>query len=330
MMRAEGYDVTHYGVEGAESGATEQVDIMTQAEQISLLGHDFSDHTKFHGDDANLGNPLYRDFNRRLSHHLGLRVQPADIVCLTFGHGQAAAATLHPGVNVETGIGYPDTCSDFRIFESYAWMHFHQGKSQREGANYEWVIPNYFVAGDWPLVKTPQDYVLFFGRIGHSKGCQVVSELARRMPDVQFILCGQGDATPFLTSLNIEYRPPVTGIARAKLLGNARCVLMPTQFVEPFGGVAVEAMLCGTPVLGQPHGAFTETIEHGRTGYRCRVLNDWIDGINLVGGLDRAYIAERARRLWSLEAVGPQYSTVFQQIYDLHTGGGWYTCPSAL
>jgi len=327
MMRPLGYDVIHYGVEGAEAGATAYVEVMSRELQIALLGHDQSDKQKFHGDDANVGNPLYTEYNHLLRPLLEAHVEPGDIVCHPFGFAHASAAGTHKGINIETGIGYPDTYFPFRVFESYAWMHWHLGKHSRAGNSYEWVIPNYFVAEDWPVTVAPEGYVLYFGRLTPIKGCQVVSEIAKQMPDTKFILCGQGDPTPFLTSDNIEYRPPVTGKARAALLGNARAVLMPTQYVEPFGGVSVEALLTGTPVLASPFGAFPEIIESGKTGFLPRVLAEWVRGIELAPHLDRCYIANSARARYALEAVGPMYDAVFRQLHGLHQGRDWYSYP---
>lgn len=325
MMRPLGYKTIHYGVAGADSGANEQVDIMSQDEQIALLGHDFTDKSRFYGDDANVETPLYVEYNRRLKSALEKWVAPNDLVLLPFGHGHQAALGSNPGIPVESGIGYPTTFARYRIYESYAWMHRQQGIHGREGDNYEWVIPNYFVEEDWPVVTKTGEYVLFFGRIGHSKGCHYFAEIAKHVPDMQFIMCGQGDPTPFLTSPNIQYLPPIEGKARAELLGNAYAVVMPSQFVEPFGGVAIEAMLCGTPVLGVTYGAFTETIKPFVNGFRCRVLADWVSALQHVQLLNREGIAATARSKYSLKAVGPAYDRAFEQIYNLHTGGGWYT-----
>lgn len=330
MMRPLGYDVIHYGVEGAEAGATEYIEVMSRDVQVALLGHDQSDKQKFHGDDANVGNPLYTEYNHLLRPLLEAHVEPGDLVCHPFGFAHASAAGTHKGVNIETGIGYPDTYFPFRVFESQAWLHWHLGKHGRAGNSYEWVIPNYFVAEDWPVVSTPQDYVLYFGRLTPIKGCGVVADIARQMPETRFVLCGQGDPTPFLTSPNIEYLPPVTGKARAALLGNARAVLMPTQYVEPFGGVCVEAMLTGTPVLASPFGAFPELIRHGETGFLPRVLMEWVRGIERAGSLNRAAIGQYARSRFSLESVGPQYDLVFQQLSALAAGRDWYTYPGSL
>jgi 2-polyprenyl-3-methyl-5-hydroxy-6-metoxy-1,4-benzoquinol methylase len=82
-------------------------------------------------------------------------------------------------------------------------------------------------------------------------------------------------------------------------------------------------MLCGTPVVSVDYGAMTETITEGVMGYRCHTLQDWIDGINAVGDLDRRIIADTARAKWSLEACGARYDKIFRQLNDLYRKG-WY------
>ena len=86
-------------------------------------------------------------------------------------------------------------------------------------------------------------------------------------------------------------------------------------------------MLCGTPLLSVSYGAFTETIEDEVTGFRCHTLGDWLAALAHAPMLDRAYIAERARRLYGFNRVGKMYDRAFKQIADLH-GEGWYSSHS--
>ena len=51
--------------------------------------------------------------------------------------------------------------------------------------------------------------------------------------------------------------------------------MVPTYYVEPFCGVNVEAQLCGTPVISNDCGAFTETIENLKTGILAHTLKDF-------------------------------------------------------
>lgn len=318
------YEVIHYGVAGADV-ACEHVDLMTRTEQCRSLGE--RDERAFVGDVADITSRLYKEFNLRLRMALAARYEPGDLVLLPFGHAHADAVVGSGFTLVESGIGYPTLYgpAHFRIFESAAWMHWHQGRANRNGRNYEWVIPNYFDTAAWKFdaVGDP-DTVVYFGRICHIKGLDVVVEIARRRPDLRFVLCGQGDPEPYLVAPNIEYRPPISGRARSQLLGGARAILVPSLYTEPFGGVAVEAMMCGTPALTSPFGAFTETVEDEVTGYRCHTLGDWLGALDRTPELDRAYISERARRLYGYERVGTMYERAFGQIADLWDEG-WYT-----
>ncbi len=328
MMRELGYAITHYGVAGAMSGATEQVDIIGGEEFYELLGHRFEDKKRFHVADANTGNPLYRTFNARLREALAARVRPGDIVLHPLGIAHRDVLGSHAGVDLEMGIGYPESYLPFRVFETSMWMHFHQAKFGREPSFYEWVVPPYFDEMEWPLTRTPdteRPYVAFLGRISYTKGCHLIADVAKRMPNVRFVLCGQGDPTPFLTAPNVEYKEPIHGHERAEFLGNAIATIYPSQYAEPGGHTAIESMLCGTPVIAPPWGCFVETIEHGVTGFNCRTLSDWVLAVEHAPALDREEISRRARARWALDAVGPQYDEVFQQLHGHAVGRDWYS-----
>jgi glycosyltransferase involved in cell wall biosynthesis len=51
-----------------------------------------------------------------------------------------------------------------------------------------------------------------------------------------------------------------------ELMGQARAVLVPSVWYEPFGLVAIEAFAKGTPVIATDRGALPEIVEPGRTG----------------------------------------------------------------
>ena len=86
----------------------------------------------------------------------------------------------------------------------------------------------------------------------------------------------------------------------------------------------VEAQLCGTPAITSDYGAFTETVEHGATGYRCRTLDHYVWALKNVHTLDRLEIARRARSLYSLDRCAKMYQEWFEMLSTLW-GNGWYT-----
>ena len=348
MMQPLGYRVIEYSNGQSESAAVEKVVMLTARELETMQGK--HEKTAFHGSLAQIGSPWWTEFDRRLRLALKERVQPHDIICYPFGRSHQQLVKDFPEQHhVETGIGYPDRAfGAFRIYESYAWMHYHQGMHLnfdgdgrvlfrdnlpvvgRSGSDYEWVVPNYFDLDDWTPRTEPGEYLLYFGRICPEKGMAIICEIAKRISE-KIVVAGQGDIGPW-AGKNIEYIGPVTGKARDELLGKAKAVLMPTRFTEPFGGSGVEGMLCGTPLIAPDFGAFTETVKMGVNGFRCHTLRDWLDAIQAAPGLSRMMIAGMVRSTYSLETCGHRYNKIFRQITDLDVPAGadplkygWYS-----
>lgn len=324
MLQMYGYRVIEYANEGSESEAATKVVMLSQKELAEMTGARRKED--FHGDLAALGTPWHALFEQRLIEKLKKRVRPKDIICHPFGHAHSRLLTEFPdNIHVETGIGYPTLMPNaLHIFESYAWRHYHCGKDGRQGTHYEWVIPNYFEINDWQPNYEPGKYIAFLGRIDACKGIDTIYEIAHYI-DKKIVLCGQGNPEKWKHP-NIEYWGPISGTQRSEFMRNAICSLMPTNFIEPFGGSGVEGLLCGTPLIATDYGAFTETVQNGINGYRCKTLRDWIEAIEKVDSLDRAIIAKRARATYSLEACGKQYAKAFEQIHELYADG-WYSLP---
>ena len=335
MVRSTGNYIIHYGVEGSTSGANESYDVITLEEQEKFIGK-FDPNSREHvGKFANVGSDLYSLFNQRLNKLLKENTEKGDIILLPFG---AAHNVALEGLNhcyfLESGIGYNQPCFNFRVYESRAWLHHIAGKEigmkQQDvyiGSDYHWVIPNYYDLSDWNVKKSSGSYVLFMGRIMENKGLGIISEVAKNLPEIDFVLTGHGDPTPFLKSSNIHYLGPVPADKRAELMANAICTLAPSRYLEPFCGVAVESMLCGTPAIGSSFGAFTETIEHGISGFRCRTLGDWINAILESQSWDRARwkgVKDYAQNKYDMYKLAHDYQKVFTQLTDLGQSG-WYT-----
>ena len=348
MMRSAGYEVYHYGVETSTTGANKDINLLTKDEWIYLRKESYkylhksltdeevdaklNDHTAFIGELANWSTPLYWTFNERLRKALenNYRSMSTDIVCITFGPAHEDALRDKNYLMIETGIGYPNPYKSFRIYESYAKYHFDVSKEDDQTKNYWFVVPNYYNTLEFPLSLNPDNKKIgFLGRIHDGKGVNVIVEIAKNFPHINFILCGQGDAIHYTNaSSNIIYKPPITGAERGKYLGGLTALLTPTKFIEPFCGVSVEAQLCGTPVISSHYGAFVENIENFKTGVRCHTLSDYCYGVQMAldGKFNRQYIHERAVKLFDMYNVAKQYDYTFRSILELTNGNnGWYS-----
>lgn len=358
MMKPYGWDTIVYTNEGS---------IVPDATVVTLLNaEEFArfyprkDKTQFHGDHAVIGDRGWPDFNSRLIVELSKRIKPGDIILHPFGRAHEQLVNVFPQcIHTESGIGYGDKpFGAWRIFESQAWRHYHWGRWDHDGSvpqgekgqnrYYSWVVPNYFDLDDWAMGSGKGDYVVYMGRITPEKGMStigaIIREYAKRSKATsevppRFVFAGQGDfeknvmeyvlsdPRPEDHCLNIEYVGPVHGRKRSELIGNARCMLMPSSFIEPFAGSGVESMICGTPLISVDYGAFTETIREGVSGYRCNTLGDWVNAIEASKKLDRATVAAVTRERYSLQACGKLYDTAFRQLNELR-GAGWYSTQS--
>ena len=344
MMISRGFEVYHYGIETSKPNATKNIELLTKDEWTKLRFDSYkflypeltedeikiklNDTKSFIGDLGNIGTPLYTEFNNRFRTAIqeNYRSNKTDIVCLPFG---ASVEPAIKGLNylcVETGIGYPNSYKDFRIFESYCKLHITMEKDKKPCQHYWFVIPNYYDIVEWPLSLNPdKNQVGYFGRICDIKGCNIIVEIAKQFPQLIFILCGQGDPTKYLIRPNIIYNPPIHGLERGIFLGS---LIAPSMYLEPFCGVNVEAQLCGTPVITNDCGAFVETIEPFKTGMLCHTLADYYAAIQMAidNKFDRKYINERATRLYDMYNVGKKYEYAFKTMLDVYNGkNGFYS-----
>src|SRR5690606_8993371 len=106
--------------------------------------------------------------------------------------------------------------------------------------------------------------------------------------------------------------------------------IAPTRYIEPFGTVHIEAMAAGCPVVSTDWGVFTETVEHGVNGFRCRMFDEFVKTVGYATGdsFYRTVIANDARRRIGMERVAVLYGDYFTRLRILW-GDGFYTRASA-
>lgn len=324
MMKDLGHHVTFYGAEGSNIPCNEFVPIISDDLRKKLLGKEAYQHARidyktplFQVSNAN----AIREINARQRHQdflmtIGGRAQmPIFDACLNFPTRQM--------LGVEYSIGYVGNFAGCRVFESYAWMHNCYGEQRiANGRFFDEVIPMFFDPDRFPFRSgmETEDYYLFVGRLIHEKGVGVACQAATAA-GVKLKIIGHGGDRRNITGGH-EFLGDVDWRTRNEVMSKAKAVLCPTLYLEPFNCVAVEAQLCGTPVISTDWGGFTETVQHGVSGYRCRMLQDFVDGIKAVEYLDRRGIRERAIEKYSMDAIRPRYETYLRRLETLW-GAGW-------
>jgi glycosyltransferase involved in cell wall biosynthesis len=139
-------------------------------------------------------------------------------------------------------------------------------------------------------------YLLFLGRMAPEKGAHRAVEVARRA-GLPLLLAGKMHAQdeheyfdehvrPQLGP-NASYLGEVDDAEKLRLLRDARALVNPIRWREPFGLVMIEALACGTPVLAFPEGAASEIVVHGTTGYLCTDERDMATAAERVDEIER-------------------------------------------
>jgi len=326
MIKKYGHTVYFYGVEGSDVPCDKFIQVSTQ-EILKQTYGDYDRTINFY--KQNPEDIAHQQFNINSVKAILELKQERDILLCTMGLNQKPIADSVGLLTVEPGVGYTGVFSSHRVFESYAWMHYIYGLQKTDdGLWYDAVIPNYFDPSDFPFQPRKQNYLLYFGRIISRKGIQVASDVAKATGNKLYIvgqgsLDNPGEGISLLGEKHIIYHPAVGPKERARLLGNAKAVLMPTYYLEPFGGVNVEAQLCGTPVITSDWGAFPETVLHGVTGYRCRVFEEFCWAVNHIDRINPEACRAWAEKNYSMKRVAKMYEEYFQRIYRLFEKG-WY------
>jgi glycosyltransferase involved in cell wall biosynthesis len=323
MMTERGHTVIHYGHEDSDLICTEHVPVLTNDDFNKSYGsHDWrKTFFKFNTNDH-----AYQTFYRNAIKEIGQRKKKNDFILPFWGSGVRPICDAHPDlITVEPGIGYAGGhWARWKVWESYAIYHAYcgmQAVGNCQQDNYAVVIPNYFDKEDFDFCDQKEDYFLYLGRVYSGKGVDIAIEATKRA-GVKLVIAGQKEEGYKLPD-HVTYVGYADVPTRKKLMAKAKASFLPSQYVEPFGGVQIENLLSGTPTITTDWGSFTENNLHGITGFRCRTMGDYVDAIKNIDWIN-SYDCHRWGKNFTLERVAPMYEKYFSDVMDVYTGDGWY------
>jgi glycosyltransferase involved in cell wall biosynthesis len=174
-----------------------------------------------------------------------------------------------------------------------------------------------------PIYHPRGGYLAFLGRISPEKGPDRAIHMAQAlgMPlkiaakvDKADEAYFHDEIAPLLNGPGIEYVGEINERGKTEFLGEARALLFPVDWPEPFGLVMIEAMACGTPVLAFRRGSVPEIIDHGMTGMIADTMDEAIRMLPQVLALDRRKIRRRFEERFTATRMAKDYLKVYRSL----------------
>ena len=252
--------------------------------------------------------------------------EPFDILHDHCGFTTVAIADRIPIPVIHTlhGPFTEDTSGFYSQHRDHAWL-VAISEAQRASAPADveiaGIVPNPIDVDNWPFKSEKQDYALWAGRFEDFKGAHRAIAAAQRA-NIPLVLAGPiqpgqdeyfgREIEPHLGD-QIRYVGEVGGNEKKELYANARTVLMPITWNEPFGMVMVESMACGTPVIAFAQGAATEIVQDQVNGYLVDDVSSMAAAIADLDRIDPAVCRESVAKRFSPDIIAKGYVEIYRQ-----------------
>ena len=175
--------------------------------------------------------------------------------------------------------------------------------------------------------EKPKDFFFAAGRFVPEKGIDIAIKVARKAKIKLKIAGGPAQGNHFKEKIkpylnkNIEYVGMVNYYQMEKLYRQAKGVLYPLRWEEPFGLILIEAMACGTPVIAFNKGSIPEIIKDGKTGFIVKNTNEMVKAIKKIYKMPeteykkmRYNCRKHIEKNFSLEKMTSAYEKIYYRI----------------
>ena len=169
-----------------------------------------------------------------------------------------------------------------------------------------------------------EPYLAFLGRISPEKRPDRAIAIAKRS-GVPLRIAAKVDAAdrayfrdeiePLLDHPLVEFIGEIGDAEKSAFLGNARALLFPIDWPEPFGLVMIEAMACGTPVVAWGCGSVFEVVEDGASGFVVGSEDEALAAVARIGRIDRGGVRQAFERRFTAEVMARNYLQLYWRLY---------------
>jgi glycosyltransferase involved in cell wall biosynthesis len=216
------------------------------------------------------------------------------------------------------------------VWDAYPWAHHSLSAASTATFPSRGALPpihNGVDVASFPFVERPADdpYLVFLGRFMPEKGSAQAIEAARRSGR-RLILAGKvdrndadyftGHVEPEIDDEQIMYVGEADPESKRRLLSGAEALLFPINWDEPFGLVMIEALACGTPVIGLRRASVPEVVEDTVTGFVVDDVDGMVEAIDRIGEIDRRRCREAAERRFDADRMVDDYERHYLQVIE--------------
>lgn len=191
---------------------------------------------------------------------------------------------------------------------------------------------------DFPFVRQKKEYFITLARFSRDKAQGVaaklcakkgyelrmagtvssigdVAQLQAEIDNPQTSYKGYDDFRYYVEEVlpYVEKYPNITncgnlsGDTKMQFISEAKALLFPIDWEEPFGMAVIEAMACGTPVVAMDRGAMAEIIEHGVTGFLAHSEEEFEYYMDKVGEIDPDVCRKAIEDRFSAQVMANNY-----------------------
>jgi glycosyltransferase involved in cell wall biosynthesis len=174
-----------------------------------------------------------------------------------------------------------------------------------------------------PICNPRGGYVAFLGRISPEKRPDRAVRIAQAL-GIPLKIAAKVDKTdeayfraqiaPLLDQPGVEFVGEISERRKVEFLGEARALLFPVDWPEPFGLVMIEAMACGTPVLAFRRGSVPEIVDQDVTGCIVDTTEQAVRILPHVMALDRSAVRRRFEQRFSAARMAKDYVQVYHSL----------------
>ncbi|MBP9762833.1 glycosyltransferase family 4 protein [Patescibacteria group bacterium] len=218
----------------------------------------------------------------------------------------------------------PDALAAYQLYRHKPYVSISNAeRSFAPDLNYLATVYNAIDTTTFVYQPQPGSYLVQTGRIHPTKGVHQAIRLAKAVKRSLY-LAGpiendqqtyfDEQIKPFIDGVNVIYLGNISPLEVAKLVSHAYAFVALIDWEEPFGLSVVEAMACGTPVIGMRRGAQVETILEGETGLLVSSVEEAIERFSEVERIDRAQCSDKTVKCFSIDAMTDGYLAVYERL----------------